>query len=300
MRQIGTLPATDDPRVFADYLLSQGVTTRIIESKAGWDVWVHNEDLVSRGRDELAAYVANPSDPRFHSARSAAEEVRRESARRDRQFRKNFRPMSGSWDRPHLRRRPLTSALVAVCVALFVGQEVSPDFELWLDTHLLFFPLNLGLRPDQLHHGLDAIRQGEVWRLITPALLHANFLHLLFNMWALVVLGTVIEYRRGTRTLAGLSLASALVSNLGQYAYAVYFVHQLHPWVGISGVVYALFGYVWMLGRVELASGMYLHPSSVRIMLLWLILGFTGSMNMANGAHLFGLLTGMAFGIARV
>ena len=46
-------------------------------------------------------------------------------------------------------------------------------------------------------------------------------------------------------------------------------------------------------------SGMMLHPSSVRWMLLWLLLGFTGILRMANGAHVVGLIVGMLFGLAR-
>ena len=150
-----------------------------------------------------------------------------------------------------------------------------------------------------LSHGLDAIHRGEVWRLITPIFLHVNLLHLLFNVWAMLVLGTIIETRRGTPTFAALVLLSAVTSNVGQYLYMLNFDTGLTPWVGISGVAYALFGYLWMKGQNEPEQGMILHPTTVRIMLLWLLLGFTGAFSMANGAHLGGLLMGMLFGLAR-
>jgi GlpG protein len=124
-------------------------------------------------------------------------------------------------------------------------------------------------------------------------------MHLIFNVWAMSVLGSLIEYRRGTRTLLILVLLSAVASNVGEFLYQVFITQQVHGWGGISGVVYALFGYVWMKGHTEPESGMMLHPSSVRWMLLWLLLGFTGILRMANGAHVVGLIVGMLFGLAR-
>ena len=68
---------------------------------------------------------------------------------------------------------------------------------------------------------------------------------------------------------------------------------------GISGVVYALFGYIWMKGRVSPEQGMILHPNTVRLMLGWLVLGFVlRMMHMANGSHVLGLIVGMLYGLA--
>jgi GlpG protein len=300
LRQIGTLPSTADPRVFGDYLLSQGVTSRAVRSPDGWAIWVHNEDLVPRAREEFAAYQQNPDDPRFRGSARVAEDVRRESARLDRQYRKNVRDVTGTWDRVQFRRRPLTVTLVAVCVALFIAGESSQRVGFWLWDHLGFFSSAVWRNPRELARGLDDItKHGQVWRLFTPALLHVHLPHLLFNMWATLVLGTLVEVRRGTRALLVLVLVSAVASNVGQYLYAVNFEQVLRGWGGISGVVYALFGYVWMKGLYEPEQGMILHPSSVRIMLLWLLLGFAGLFNMANGAHLMGLVVGVLFGLAR-
>ena len=127
--------------------------------------------------------------------------------------------------------------------------------------------------------GVEDIVHGEVWRLVTPIFLHFGFIHLLFNMWALASLGSLIEYRRGTATLALLVLLSAMVSNLGEYLYEVNFFDQARLFGGMSGVVYALFGYIWMKGQNEPEQGMILHPSTVQTMLFWLVLcmmGFVG------------------------
>jgi GlpG protein len=299
LRQIGTLPRTSDPQVLGDYLLSLGVTSRAVESPDGWDIWVHNEDLIPKAKEALAAFERDSDDPRFTDASRAAEAERLKAERLDRQYRKNVRDLSGTFGRVPLRRRPLTAFLVAVCVTLFVVEGVSPVTRNRLRDRLGFFSIAEQMRPDAKAHGLDAIHRGEVWRLITPIFIHLSPMHLLFNMWALLVEGTVIETRQGTRKLLALVILSAVVSNVGQYLYVLNFSDGLAGWFGISGVVYAFFGYLWMKGVNEPEQGMILHPSTVRIMLLWLLLGFTPVFPMANGAHIGGLIVGVLYGLAR-
>jgi GlpG protein len=300
LRQIGTIPSTADPKVFGDYLLALGVTSRAVESRDGWAIWVHNEDLVAKAQQEFEVYQKNPGDPRYIGAEEAAAEARREEERRNREYRRNVRSLSGTWNRPNIRRRPLTAFLVVVCIALFVAGSFSPHLDHLFKDRLTFFSRAEAGHPVDIALGLRDIQHGQVWRLITPIFLHGNTIHLLFNVWAMVVAGTLIETRRGTRTLALLVLLSALASNVGQFLFVIFFDQVLVPWVGISGVVYGLFGYLWMKGRYEPDQGMILHPSSVRLMLLWLLLGFTGLLGgIANGAHLVGLVVGLLFGLAR-
>jgi GlpG protein len=111
----------------------------------------------------------------------------------------------------------------------------------------------------------------------------------------------MIESRRGTARLAVLALVAAVLSNLCQY----YFMERMNPgephiFGGLSGVVYALFGYLWMKGLYEPEQGMILHPNTILMMLIWLVLCMTGHMgNIANAAHFVGLAVGVAFGVSR-
>ncbi|MFO0951592.1 MAG: rhomboid family intramembrane serine protease [Isosphaeraceae bacterium] len=303
MRQIGTLPRSADPKVLEDHLLSLGVSSKITESKDGWAVWVHDENKLALAREEFAAYTQNPDDPRYTQAKQLAEDARRQQERLDREYRRNVRNVSGAWNSANLRRRPLTVALMAVCVGVFLFGQTDARRENLLRDRFEFFPLSIARQgTSDLNHALEAIHSGEVWRLVTPIFLHpGGWIHLGFNMWALSVLGSLIEFRRGTMTLFWLVLLSGVASNVGQLIYSLNFDPVLVGWGGFSGVVYALFGYVWMKGRAEPEHGMMLHPNSVRTMLLWLLLGFTGLFNlrMANGAHLVGLIVGALFGLAR-
>ena len=80
-------------------------------------------------------------------------------------------------------------------------------------------------------------------------------------------------------------LVVAVASNLGQY------LHTGSPMFGgMSGVVYGLFGYVWMKSRYDPGAGMYLHRYTVVVMLVWFVACYTNLLgSIANTAHAVGL-----------
>ena len=110
------------------------------------------------------------------------------------------------------------------------------------------------------------------------------------------MLGTIIEYRQGWKWLLVIVLATASISNLAQY----YLSGPL--FLGISGVVFGLLGYVWIKGKFDPFAGMFLPPGVVFMMLLWLGLGVSGvlekglGVGIANTAHIGGLVVGCLMG----
>ena len=138
---------------------------------------------------------------------------------------------------------------------------------------------------------LPEVRQGELWRLFTPMFLHLGWLHLVFDMYWLYVLGSMIEIRRGTLVLAALVVISQLVSGLAQN------FDNGPAFGGMSGVVYALFGYCWMKTRFDPTSGIFIDSQTVMLMLVWLVLCQTGYVgHVANTAHFAGLAVGLVGG----
>jgi GlpG protein len=104
-------------------------------------------------------------------------------------------------------------------------------------------------------------------------------------------LGGMVERNQGVWYLGGLVLVSGVAGNLAQYAYAG------PAFGGMSGVVYALLGYVWMQGRYNPRAGLFLHKEIVAMMLIWFVLGWTGLIgHIANMDHTAGLLVGVAWG----
>jgi GlpG protein len=300
LRQIGTLPRAIDPKIFADYLLTLGIKARVDDRPEGWLVWIYNEDHVGRASEELEGYRAHPADPRYRQAVDAASAIRRRELERDKEFRKNYREVSDLWAYPGLHRRPVTLTLIAICVVVFLMQN-SPKNSRKVETALRFSTEYRDEDGRERGNGLKDIADGQVWRLFTPAIMHGGPLHVFFNMWMFAQLGTLIEIRRGSLRSGVLILIAAGVSNFAQY----FWMEHSNPgapqlFFGMSGVVYALFGYIWMKGIYEPEQGMILHPNTVGIMLVWLVLCMTGAIGaIANAAHFMGLAVGVAFGALR-
>lgn len=154
----------------------------------------------------------------------------------------------------------------------------------------------------------DLILQGEVHRLVTPIFLHFIIgslpIHLIFNMMWLWDLGGSIEKEKGPWYLLALVLIIGVSSNVAQY-FAEYlmegYVHPRYIFGGMSGVVYGLLGFIFMRRKLDPFFKVELHPGIMQFMLIWLVLGYvlnaTGTIGVANTAHLIGLVSGGLLGI---
>lgn len=152
------------------------------------------------------------------------------------------------------------------------------------------------------------IRQGEVWRLFTPCLLHAGLLHIFFNMAWLWLLGKQLEVRLGIGKMLLLILTTGVVANCAQYLVGG------SNFLGFSGVVMGMVGFIWMRQKLAPWEGYPLQRSTtlfivifVGAMLLLELLAFTLqffsilhlSGGVANTAHVIGGLVGVALGRLR-
>ena len=139
---------------------------------------------------------------------------------------------------------------------------------------------------------LPEVLSGEIWRVFTPIFLHFGVIHILCNMSWLWHLGCMVEARRGSGLLAAFVAISAAISNLAQYQFG-----GGPSFGGMSGVVAALIGYVWMQGKYNRAAGLYLDPRSLSMALIFMALCFIAPfLRVANAAHLGGLIVGVVWG----
>jgi len=147
-----------------------------------------------------------------------------------------------------------------------------------------------------LEGNFDAISRGQVWRLITPAFIHFGWMHIAFNTLWLIDFGRTIERAQGGFRLVALFLVFALLSNLTQAIFA----EQLFG--GMSGVIYGLLGYCFIFNKRLPGSLPCVPPALFGFMVIWLLLCMSGLVTMlgfgdiANAAHVAGLLSGLAVG----
>jgi membrane associated rhomboid family serine protease len=129
-----------------------------------------------------------------------------------------------------------------------------------------------------------AVANGDWWRLITSAFLHANLIHIAFNMYFLWFVGTAVEAALGR----GRFLAVYLISGLAGSAGALVFT-PTSPTVGASGALFGLLGAALVLERQR---NFVLGGSALMLILINLILSFSLS-NISVGGHIGGLIGGI-------
>ncbi|MBA3957767.1 MAG: rhomboid family intramembrane serine protease [Parachlamydiaceae bacterium] len=151
----------------------------------------------------------------------------------------------------------------------------------------------------------EKIRQGEIWRLFSPALMHGNIFHLFFNMAWLVILGRQMEQRLGKLRYLLFILIGAAIPNIAQY------LMSGSEFLGFSGVVCAMVVFVWTRQRHTAWEGYLLDKSTMIFISAFVILmcliqlgsffleAYTNAdmpIGIANTAHLTGAIIGWILG----
>lgn len=135
---------------------------------------------------------------------------------------------------------------------------------------------------------------GQPWRLITASFLHADVLHLFFNMYGIMIGGTYLEPLLGKWRFLAVYLLCALAASIASLWW-----YDITPTLGASGAVFGLFGFIFTLLLRKLVApyerrallisiGIYLAFSLATIFL---------HTNFDHGAHIGGLLMGMLLGL---
>src|SRR6266404_2889068 len=290
MRMIGHLASEASARVFSEYLYAQGIDNQIEPERDGkWALWIYEEEQIGGAEGLLKQYWDNPADPKYAGAAKDARGRRLRQEKEDEAARKRVHDASRLFPGAISGVGFLTAILVAISVAVSLvsgfGGNRKPILWMYISEYIVE-----GGVMDRLG-GLLELRHGELWRLVTPIFVHFGVMHIFFNMLWLLDLGTMIERRQGTRVLAALVPVTAALSNLGQYLW------QGPEFGGMSGVVYGLIGYIWMRGKFDSASGLFLHSSTVTMAVVWFFLCLVGIIpHVANAAHGVGFAVGLAWG----
>lgn len=169
-------------------------------------------------------------------------------------------------------------------------------------SHLTNSPL-----PSPPYPLFEQIREGQLWRLFTPALLHGSLFHLFFNVVWLFFLGTMVEQRIGLLRYLIVIVAAVCLSNIAQYLMSgPYFL-------GLSGLIMALVGFIWVRHKRVPSENWPIPTITLTVIAAFVgimfflqclffilqVLGYPAwSTNMANTSHLTGALVGALLGLS--
>lgn len=178
---------------------------------------------------------------------------------------------------PRRRPRLVTWISAAVLIAFFIVEWRSGA----LTNPLTLLALGAGSGP--------LVQAGEIERLVTANLLHGNFLHIFFNLYALLVLAPPLEQRLGSARLLILFLASCIAGALAS-------AYLTEPFIGV-GASTGIFGLLGGLAVLSWQAAEDRRREAMRqIFFLVLMLGLPALLvpNADHMGHVGGLLAGMA------
>lgn len=178
----------------------------------------------------------------------------------------------------------VTYALLAVTVGIGISMFLFGQDRPWLDLFAL----------DKVAVFVD----GEYWRLVTTVLVHGSIIHLLFNMYALWIIGPVVEALYGPVRYLSTYVLCAAAGSAASYVFS-----DARISVGASGAVFGLFGVLLVADRVHkpaLTRNARNITQQIAILIaINLFIGFSVP-NIDNAAHIGGLIAGAWLGFVVV
>lgn len=256
-----------DAHVLVSYLNSQKISAKYVKESGQhpYAVKLLNTTQITDAQVIAKHYIENANDTKYQQAAwQFGESMDTQTA---------FSFMSFA-KLKNIKQVPFTATIFLVCCIVF-GLSLFGGFQ-FVRENLMFAALPV------------VVESAQWWRLITPAFIHFSEVHIIFNLLWWWMLGGQLERKFGSIGLILVFLLSSISSNLAQF------------WVsgsnfgGLSGVVYALVGFVWWCGWLRPRWGLSLPKPMIGLLLVWLLIGYADILwiNFANTAHTVGLISG--------
>lgn len=131
------------------------------------------------------------------------------------------------------------------------------------------------------------VKNGEIYRLLTACFVHANFLHIFFNMYALYYIGPMVEKYYGKLKYLLIYLGSGIMGSL----FSVVLSNNIS--IGASGAIFGLFGSMLYFGyKYRATLDGFVRSGIIPVLFINLILGFIVP-NIDVYGHIGGLVGGL-------
>ena len=174
----------------------------------------------------------------------------------------------------------VTLAVCFVCIILFAGINLEGNLDNWAVYKRWGAPSSADLF------------SGSYWGLLTSNFLHTAIWHIAFNLYWFWIFGTKIEFESNRFFYLFLIITAGLVSSFAQLGFSD------STGIGLSGIGYALFGFLFVKSKTSARYIGYLDKGTTNMFLIWLVvcvvLTETNMMQIGNAAHIAGLVWGMA------
>ncbi|PVX32104.1 GlpG protein [Pasteurella langaaensis DSM 22999] len=218
---------------------------------------------------EAKIFLQNPFDERYQQASWESGDTKSVQY----QYQKpNFYGYLLRWS-----QTKFTVFLTALCAIIFAFEWFGYDESIMTFAH---YPADIG-------------EDHEIWRYFSHALVHLSPLHILFNLAWWWIFAGMIERHFGSLKLIGLFFLSAVVSGMVQnWASGPAFF-------GLSGVVYAVMGFVFMVDKFGSTKATVLPEGFFTMLVVGIAFGFVSpfiGIEMGNAAHISGLIVGLICG----
>lgn len=166
--------------------------------------------------------------------------------------------------------------ITAICIIVYVLQQIGFEESIM----------------EAFHYPVYFDQDWELWRYISHSFVHLSNIHIIANLSWFWLFGSVIERYFGGGKLFLIFLVSAVVSGIVQnyFSGAGFF--------GLSGVVYAVLGYVFVVDKLN-ANIFNLPKGFFTMLLVGLVFGFISPLfdiYIGNAAHISGLVVGLLWG----
>ena len=172
-------------------------------------------------------------------------------------------------------KKPIvTNALIGINIAIFIIMFLFGKYDDFINKFATYGPL--------------IVKYKQIYRLFTGAFLHAGIFHLLFNCYALFVIGTQIESFFGKAKFLAIYFYSILSASL------LSIILNDAPTIGASGAVFGLMGAMLCFGyHYRAYIGTAVRSQIIPLIVVNLIIGFVFNSSIDNFAHIGGLIGGI-------